>query len=419
MLLNNSKYFLGVIHNSLVSIFLATLQCDKFYEILRFAQNDKVRHSKCFFPRNLLNGAHNDQVCHPEVKPNVLGSYEILHQVGVRNKRHRSHLQRKLNVFVDACSSFTLFVSLLTPVQDDGVEKPWYNKFVILSEAKNLKNLPLLGRGCPKGRRGFDNTRTNKAAFTLAEVLITLGIIGVVAAMTIPNLITKYQEKVTITKLQQTYSILSQGFRRMIDENGTTDSWGNDSESRKAFMYETFQNYVKIAAKCTNGQNIPCLGKGRYSYNRAGTMLNSYPSNIFRDVYVLQNGVDMVVSFGGDCVQNTSMTNNGVSEFGSGSIYYGTYQHACGEIIVDINTGKTGPNKSDIDQFVFKIVTDGVLPAGTSKESVWLETFDNVCKKDNQYYLGRCTAWVLENKNMDYLRCPDELGWNKARRCSK
>ena len=105
MLLNNSKYFLGVIHNSLVSIFLATLQCDKFYEILRFAQNDKVRHSKCFFPRNLLNGAHNDQVCHPEVKPNVLGSYEILHQVGVRNKRHRSHLQRKLNVYVDKCSS--------------------------------------------------------------------------------------------------------------------------------------------------------------------------------------------------------------------------------------------------------------------------------------------------------------------------
>ena len=32
-------------------------------------------------------------------------------------------------------------------------------------------------------------------AFTLAEVLITLGIIGIVAAMTIPNLMTKYYEK--------------------------------------------------------------------------------------------------------------------------------------------------------------------------------------------------------------------------------
>ena len=39
-----------------------------------------------------------------------------------------------------------------------------------------------------------------KPAFTLAEVLITLGIIGVVAAITIPNLITHYQKKQTVTK---------------------------------------------------------------------------------------------------------------------------------------------------------------------------------------------------------------------------
>ena len=43
-----------------------------------------------------------------------------------------------------------------------------------------------------------------KLAFTLAEVLITLGIIGIVAAMTIPTLLAKYQEKQTVTKLKQT-----------------------------------------------------------------------------------------------------------------------------------------------------------------------------------------------------------------------
>ena len=41
--------------------------------------------------------------------------------------------------------------------------------------------------------------KRNYIAFTLAEVLITLGIIGIVAALTIPALITKYQDKVTIT----------------------------------------------------------------------------------------------------------------------------------------------------------------------------------------------------------------------------
>lgn len=46
-------------------------------------------------------------------------------------------------------------------------------------------------------------------AFTLAEVLITLGIIGIVAALTIPSIISAYRKKVTETKLKQTYSILS------------------------------------------------------------------------------------------------------------------------------------------------------------------------------------------------------------------
>ena len=52
-----------------------------------------------------------------------------------------------------------------------------------------------------------------KFAFTLAEVLITLGIIGIVAAMTIPNLITKHQQKVTVTKLEKAISYINQACR--------------------------------------------------------------------------------------------------------------------------------------------------------------------------------------------------------------
>ena len=51
-----------------------------------------------------------------------------------------------------------------------------------------------------------------KFAFTLAEVLITLGIIGVVAAMTLPTLIQNYRKQQTTTQLKATYSILSQAF---------------------------------------------------------------------------------------------------------------------------------------------------------------------------------------------------------------
>ena len=42
-----------------------------------------------------------------------------------------------------------------------------------------------------------------KFGFTLAEVLITLGIIGVVAALTLPSLVTNYQKQVTVNKLKK------------------------------------------------------------------------------------------------------------------------------------------------------------------------------------------------------------------------
>ena len=72
----------------------------------------------------------------------------------------------------------------------------------------SLSSLRGIGAGnepfCAAGRR------TIKSGFTLAEVLITLGIIGIVAAMTMPILIEKHQKKVTATRLKQAYSMLSQ-----------------------------------------------------------------------------------------------------------------------------------------------------------------------------------------------------------------
>ena len=55
-------------------------------------------------------------------------------------------------------------------------------------------------------------------AFTLAEVLITLGIIGVVSALTIPNIIGNYQKTVTINQLKVAYSVLSNAIEQAIDE---------------------------------------------------------------------------------------------------------------------------------------------------------------------------------------------------------
>ena len=48
-----------------------------------------------------------------------------------------------------------------------------------------------------------------KQGFTLAEVLITLEIIGIIAAMTIPKLVSYYEKKVTLSKLKKVYTVLN------------------------------------------------------------------------------------------------------------------------------------------------------------------------------------------------------------------
>lgn len=65
----------------------------------------------------------------------------------------------------------------------------------------------------------------NKFAFTLAEVLITLGIIGVVAALTIPVLMTKYEKMVTVNQLKHSYSVLGQGLKMAEAEYGEFKNW--------------------------------------------------------------------------------------------------------------------------------------------------------------------------------------------------
>ncbi len=85
-----------------------------------------------------------------------------------------------------------------------------------------------------------------KVAFTLAEVLITLGIIGVVAAMTLPTLMAKYRENVTMSKLKKAYTTLAQAQLMSISENGDVDGWDwveSGQESNNAIVLAWFNKY--------------------------------------------------------------------------------------------------------------------------------------------------------------------------------
>lgn len=67
-----------------------------------------------------------------------------------------------------------------------------------------------------------------KSAFTLAEVLITLGIIGIVAAMTMPALIQKNNNRVVETRLKKFYSSINQAVKMAEVDYGDKKIWYQD-----------------------------------------------------------------------------------------------------------------------------------------------------------------------------------------------
>lgn len=103
-------------------------------------------------------------------------------------------------------------------------------------------------------------------AFTLAEVLITLGIIGIVAAMTIPNLIFNYKVKRTVSILREDQSIIAQVIKLSTEENGEPEGWQGQellSDARTLTLVDKINPFLKIAVDCgTYDKNGNCFMNG-------------------------------------------------------------------------------------------------------------------------------------------------------------
>lgn len=88
--------------------------------------------------------------------------------------------------------------------------------------------------------------RNDLYAFTLAEVLITLGIIGVVSAMTLPTLIANYQKQQTVVQLKKVHTELSQAAAMGEAANGDKSNWDFSLPSIDFFNYY-LKEYIKIS----------------------------------------------------------------------------------------------------------------------------------------------------------------------------
>ena len=172
-----------------------------------------------------------------------------------------------------------------------------------------------------------------RVAFTLAEVLITLGIIGVVAAMTLPALVQNYKERSRVVALQKAYSILSQAYQRIILEDGTPDIWLSEDgagEVNAQIVAEKFKPYLKVIKDC--GFESGCFKDGVLK-TLNGLDYNNYNQITTEYKMILADGTALI--FYGS---NTS------------GFSYGRL----GNIKIDID-GMNGENTFGKDVFLFEI----------------------------------------------------------------
>jgi len=262
-----------------------------------------------------------------------------------------------------------------------------------------------LFRFAESARRPFSIFGHRQSAFTLAEILITLAVIGIVAALTIPALVSKYTEKATVTKVKKTYSLLQNAFQLAIIENGYPDEWNigdiwkddegvqHISEEGAINMSRIFSKYLNTSKVCEG--NMDCIG-----------------------------GFDLKLLNGDNYENIVDGSSSVILNDGIGVEFTPWHSHLCKEAgttcaSISIRTDFKNPAQYGINMFVFSITRNTIIPWGASSiPDSGLNSFKKKCVYNGGNFENGagCTGWVIEIGNMDYLHC-DGLSYGGKHKC--
>ena len=209
-----------------------------------------------------------------------------------------------------------------------------------------------------------------KSAFTLAEVLITLGVIGIVAALTLPNLIADYRDKVLIVQTKKTYSTIMNAIARWQAGEGVigdnTSLFNPNQESYDtAKNFSKYFNYIKF---CKSKSDSGC-DKYYITYKFASKeVLNGATVGETLDypLLILNNGAKIYIRQLESCglswvsCERDEKGYCKKDENGDEIMVPGGTQ-ACGYIYFDVN-GAKGPNQYGRDAYVLQIRQNEVVP---------------------------------------------------------
>jgi len=244
-------------------------------------------------------------------------------------------------------------------------------------------------------------------SFTLAELLITLGIIGLIAVIITPNIVGYYREKQTIVQVKKFYSVISNIYNSIRFEHGELNAnFSVEVPDNSNFIIDLICKNLKCNQIFYTGTperqviiNNFVNKDGGKIYSRNGDLEVNTFGHEYRAVATLNDGTIFAVKG----TKRTETSFNCLSSKGNNGSNY------CFSIDYVSNPRRLQRGKSFFTFYAFK---DRILPAGT-QDFYYYSSYEDYCVIGGT----ACTAWLLAFENMDYLHCPNELSWQGKHSC--
>lgn len=253
--------------------------------------------------------------------------------------------------------------------------------------------------------------KKNYTAFTLAEVLITLGIIGVVAAMTLPALVNKYKERELITQVKKTYTSINQALALAQVKYGTLGDNSSLFAANKATVavIEELVKYFNGARFCEAGTNAKGCKDLNYTIKYATlqqsisgdgiriTNMAAYPRIVLNNGAVI--GLNSTLNGCAEVEERGESYNpdGSLKKDEDGNIVYWTRTSArCAAMVFDVNGNKL-PNQFGRDVYGLDVYRDRI--SNTTWGAMGTQSLNNILmdKKDpfvyDNYNIGDTFEW--------------------------
>ena len=217
-----------------------------------------------------------------------------------------------------------------------------------------------------------------RIAFTLAEVLITLGIIGVVAALTLPSLLANYTKTQTVVQLKKSYSVLEQTIKNAENDYGEVNNWPewDDAESILSKYFVPYLQGAKEFGKIKSWDKAICYTPD----------VKTHVDSLNRTVqYTFLSGMHVSGPFYANKTASIQLNDgtciglNPILDLNENASYSALFSRL---IFIDVNGTHKAPNVVGKDLFLFYVNSNGVIkPFGDiwSRDKILSSSFNLSC----------------------------------------